>query len=104
MKIHSSILALIASLAVAFSACGGNTIDAGSTASQTSDVKYRGGCTPDKCANQDVAAASAPGSPAPCQGGTQEKTCVPNPLAGTGSLPAGSCHLVLICSLTGEEI
>jgi hypothetical protein len=98
MKVRSSILALIPSLAVALAAYGGNTIDVGSTTSQPSEVKYMGGCTPAKCANQDVASVSVPGQPAPCLGGTLEKTCERDPLAGTGSLPVGSCRLTLVCS------
>ena len=89
MNLRSSNVAIISSLAVLLIACSGTTHDVGSTSSQASDIRYTGGCTPAQCANQGAG----------CVGpGPQVLTCAPDPNAGFGSLPAGSCQLTATCA------
>jgi hypothetical protein len=89
MDIRSSNIAFISLLAVLLAACSGHTLDVGSTSAASSEIKYSGGCTPDKCANQGAG----------CVGpGPQVLTCAPDPNASFGSLPAGSCQLVATCA------
>jgi hypothetical protein len=97
MDIRSINVALISSLAVFLTACAAKTLDVGATSAGVSEIKYTGGCTPAMCANQS----------ADCVGGTQERTCAPDPNAGNGSLPAGSCLLTATCTgsvMVGPEI
>lgn len=98
-------LASLAGLAATTSvACGAHTLDVGSTdggggGSGPGATTYSGGCTPASCANASV---SCPGLGSASGEATPENVqCVPSPLAGQGSEPAGSCILNYTCKVPG---
>jgi hypothetical protein len=57
-----------------------------------SAMLYTGGCTAASCANQAAATAQC------ANGDTVSTQCSPDPNAGQGSDPPGSCRLEAVCS------
>ena len=75
-------------------ACGGRDVNLGDGPGTTSSaITYKGGCTPASCADQQAACAEPAGSPPT----TVTLHCSPDPNAGQGSDPVGSCMLEAIC-------
>jgi hypothetical protein len=100
---QSSVFALTA---LASLACNAHTLDVGATDGGGSGgggdpgsgaVTYTGGCTAASCANAPISCAglgSAAGEATP-----EDVQCVPSPLAGQGSEPAGSCIVNYVCKV-----
>jgi hypothetical protein len=76
-------------------ACNGKDVDLGDGPGTTSSaITYKAGCTPASCANQSAACAEAVGGPPV----TTSLQCIPDPNAGQGSDPVGSCTLEAVCT------
>jgi len=74
-----------------FVACNGKEVNLGDGLGATSSaITYSGGCTPASCANQAAANVDCPTS--------ATLQCIPDPAAGSGSDPAGSCELEAVCA------